>query len=248
MIFRKKGYKFRGESYIIRDVPRRYCFKEETMMKLLKRIAVLSLCVLAVSGCTKSSITTEAPVVQEPAAEEVVMPDSIDPEKFAVLETQVEVVEKVELVEEEEYEETMFDWEQVDAEAEDLFGDKSFYPATVKMEYAADEEALTVDLTWVLANGTTEDVAMKYATELVQKFNDILAVQVADMEFATATSFGSVWETFALTVKVGTEDGNWMIDKSYAAGEEIDLELPEYSGEGPAVNGPAEKVSPSAKN
>ena len=28
------------------------------MMKLFKRIALLSLCVLAVSGCTKSSITT----------------------------------------------------------------------------------------------------------------------------------------------------------------------------------------------
>ena len=217
-------------------------------MKLFKRIALLSLCVLAVSGCTKSSITTEAPVVQESAAE-TELPDSIDPEKFAVLETQAEeVVEKVELIEEEEYEETMFDWEQVDSETADLFGDKGFYPATVKMEYAADEEALTVDLTWILANGTTEDVAMKYATELVQKFNDILAVQVTDMEFATATSFGSAWETFALTVKVGTEDGNWLIDKSYAAGAEIDLELPEYSGEGPAVNGPAEKVSPSAKN
>ena len=91
------------------------------MMKLLKRIAVLSLCVLAVSGCTKSSITTEAPVVQEPAAEEVVMPDSGDPGKLAALES-VEAVEKVELVEEEEYEETMFDWEQVADETADLFG------------------------------------------------------------------------------------------------------------------------------
>lgn len=215
-------------------------------MKLFKRIAVLSLCVLAVSGCTKSSITTEAPVVQE-SAEEVAMPDSVDPGKLAALES-VEAVEKVELIEDEEYEETMFDWEQVADEAADLFGDKDFYPASVEMEYAANEEALTVDLTWILANGTTEDVAMKYATELVQKFNDILAVQVTDMEFATATSFGSAWETFALTVKVGTEDGNWLIDKSYSAGAEIDLELPEYSGEGPAANGPAEKVSPSAKN
>ena len=246
MIFRKKGYKFRGESYIIRDVPRRYCFKEETMMKLLKRIAVLSLCVLAVSGCTKSSITTQAPIAQESVSGMEV--DSVDPEKLAALESEAETVPKLALIEDEEYEETMFDWEQVADETADLFGDTDFFPASVEMKYEADEEALTIDLTWVLANGTTEDVAMKYATELVQKFNDILAVQVADMEFATATSFGSVWETFALTVKVGTEDGNWMIDKSYAAGEEIDLELPEYSGEGPAVNGPAEKVSPSAKN
>ena len=246
MIFRKKGYKFRRESYIIRDVPRIYRLEEETMKKLFKTMAVLSLCVLAVSGCTKSSITTQAPVAQESVSGVEV--DSVDPEKLAALESEAETVPKLALIEDEEYEETMFDWEQVADEAEDLFGDKDFYPASVKMDYVADEEALTVELTWILSNGTTEDVAMKYATDMVQKFNDILAVQVTDMEFATATTFGTAWEKFALTVKVGTEDGNWLIDKSYAAGAEIDLKLPEYSGEGPVAMGPAEKVSPSAKN
>ena len=33
-------------------------------MKLLKRMALLSLCVLALSGCTQSSLTTGAPIQQ----------------------------------------------------------------------------------------------------------------------------------------------------------------------------------------
>ena len=216
-------------------------------MKLLKRMAVLTLCVLAVSGCTQSSITAQAPVPQQ-SGNETIMGEEVDPEKLAALQEE-EVVEKLALIEEEPYEETMFDMEQVDEEAADLFGDTDFYPEAVKLEYAVDEDAHTVDLKWILKNGATEEIAMEYATELVQKFNDILAVQVADVEFSTRTSFGGIWEQFALTVKVGTEDGTWMIEKNYAAGAEIDLELPQYSGEGPSANGPApaDKVGPGSK-
>lgn len=226
-------------------------------MKLLKRVAVLSLCVLAVCGCTKSSISTQAPVPQVPQEalealeniEGAVVDGQIDPEKLAALEGEEETVPKLELVEDETYEVTMFDWEQVSDECADLFDDTGFYPESVKMDYTADEAALTVDLTWVLKNGTPEDVAMTYATTMVQKFNDILAVQVMDVEFSTAESFGGIWEQFALNVKVGTEDGTWLIDKSYAPGAEIDLTLPEITGNGPMIDvkETEERVSPSAR-
>ncbi len=226
-------------------------------MKLLKRVALLSLCVLAVSGCTKSSISAQAPVPQVPQEaldaleniEGAVVDGQIDPEKMAVLEEEEETVPKLQLVEDETYEVTMFDWEQVADECADLFGDDGFYPESVKMDYAADEAALTIDLSWVLKNGTPEDVAMTYATTMVQKFNDILAVQVMDVELSSAQSFGGIWEQFALTVKVGTEDGTWLIDKSYAPGEAIDLKLPEVTGDGPMVNveETQERLTPSAK-
>ena len=213
-------------------------------MKLLKRMAVLSLCVLALSACTKSSISTDAPVAATQAADvddgEGVPADYIDPAK---MEEEEEIVEKVELVEDETYEITLFDWEQVDDETADLFGDTGFYQEGVEMTYAADEDARTIELNWVLKNGTTEDVAMEYATDMVQKFNNILAVQTGDIEEATMESFGGVWEQFALSVNISTEDGTVLIEKSYNAGDAIDLKLPEYSGEGPTV-GETEKTSP----
>lgn len=212
-------------------------------MKLLKRMAILSLCVFAVSGCTKSSISTQGPVAQQPAAGV----EEMDPDKLAALEE--EEIEKIQLIEEETEEATLFDAEQVADECEELFGDSSFYPESVKMDYVLDEAAQTVDLTWVLKNGTTEDVAMEYAAAMVQQFNDILAVQVVDVDFSSIESFGGVWEQFALNVKVGTEDGTWLIDKSYEAGAEIDLELPEITGEGPmsSAKETEERISPSAK-
>lgn len=199
-------------------------------MKLLKRIALLSLCVVALSGCTKSSISTSAPVA---ASQDVEGNKEVDDR----------TVEKVQLVEEDAEPEAMFDWEQVDDEAEDIFTDAELYPQGVEMSYECDEEANAIKLMWVLKNGTSEEDAMSYATEMVQMFNDILAVQTPDFEFSGADSFGTVWDQFALTVQVSTEDGTMMIDKAYAAGDAIDLELPEWSGNGPQASA-EETVSP----
>lgn len=204
-------------------------------MKLVKKIAFVTIAVMALSGCTKSSVTTEAPVAAVPAGEQV------DPNK---METEEEYVEKVALVEEDEEEVSMFDWEQVEEEAADLFGDTDYYPASVSMDYVGDEDAKTIELTWILKDGTSEEEAMEYAAELVQKFNDILAVQTADIERASVDSFGGVWDQFALTVQVSTEDGTVLIDKNYSAGDAIDLELPEYTGDGPTADETEERVSP----
>lgn len=193
-------------------------------MRNLKRMAVLSLIVLALGGCTKSSISTEAPVA---AGEE------FDPAKMNQEEEETLPREQNFLIEEETEPGPMYEWEQVQDEIDGLFTDTDSYPQTVKMEFSADEDAMSINLTWILKNGTDEDTAMEYAADMVQKFNDIVAVQDTTIEASSEESFGSLWDTFALTVQVGTEDGQWLIDKNYEAGEAIDLKLPEYNDDGP---------------
>lgn len=193
-------------------------------MRNLKRMAVLSLIVLALGGCTKSSISTEAPVA---AGEE------FDPAKMNQEEEETLPREQNFLIEEETEPGPMYEWEQVQDELDGLFTDTDSYPQTVKMEFSADEDAMSINLTWILKNGTDEDTAMEYAADMVQKFNDIVAVQDTTIEASSEESFGSLWDTFALTVQVGTEDGQWLIDKNYEAGEAIDLKLPEYNDDGP---------------
>ena len=193
-------------------------------MRNLKRMAVLSLIVLALGGCTKSSISTEAPVA---AGEE------FDPAKMNQEEEETLPREQNFLIEEETEPGPMYEWEQVQDEIDGLFTDTDSYPQTVKMEFSADEDAMSINLTWILKNGTDEDTAMEYAADMVQKFNDIVAVQDTSIEASSEESFGSLWDTCALTVQVGTEDGQWLIDKNYEAGEAIDLKLPEYNDDGP---------------
>ena len=161
-------------------------------MKLLKRMAVLSLVVLALGGCTKSSISTDAPVSGS---------EEVDPAKLES-DDDDETLPRDQnfLVEDETVETTMYDWEQAQSECDGLFNDTSAFPQSVKM---------------------------------VKQFNDIIAAQSMDLEISSEDSFGTLWNQFSLDVKVVTEGGKALVDKSYKAGEKIDLKSNETAAEGP---------------
>lgn len=197
-------------------------------MKLLKRMAVLALVVLVLGGCTKSSIDEDPN--GEPVGEE-----EVDPDKINLDDDDDETLPRSEnkLVEEDVEPQPMYDWDQVKDESDGLFMDNDAYPQSVNMQFAADEDKLTIDLTWILKNGTSEEEAKEYAALLVKNFNDIVAVQSLELEESTDTSFGTLWDQFALNLKVGTEDGKWIVEKSYKAGDKIDLEIPQSNDQGP---------------
>ena len=186
-------------------------------MKLLKRMAVLGLAVLALSGCTKSSEESET-----------VTGNEVDPAKQSAMDEIDETLAREDniLVEDETEPQSLYEWDQVKDETDTLFADADLYPQTVKMEFAADEASMTIDLSWVLKNGTSEEEAEEYAAMMVKQFNDIVAVQSTELENSSDSSFGTLWNQFALNVKVGTEDGKWLVDKSYKAGGKIDLAMP----------------------
>ena len=205
------------------------------MMKLLKRIALVSLFVLALSGCTKSSVSvnvTETSAVVEAAGTE-----------------NVEVVVDKTMFLTKETDPYAFDWEQIKDDAEDMFMDDDFYPLGSEMSYEGNIDKKSIKLMWKLKNEATEEDAMEYAVELVQQFNNIMAVQKEEYAFASSESFGGIWDVFELSVQILKEDGTVMIEKTYAAGEAIDLQLPTIGENGP--KGPQsvaeEAVRPSAK-
>lgn len=194
-------------------------------MKLLRRIAILSLCVLALSGCTKSSISNEAPV----AGTDNVAPDKMgsdDDDETLAREDNI-------LIEDETEEQSMYDWEQVKDETDDLFMGNPQFPQSETMTFEADEDAMTIKLTWIVKDGTSAEEAMEYAANMVKSFNDIVAVQSEDLNSSSDTSFGDLWNSFGLTVQVGTKDGSWLVDKTYKAGEKIDLVSAANDSEGP---------------
>lgn len=194
-------------------------------MKLLKRMALLSLCVLALSGCTQSSVTADSIVMKD----EMIAPDgSVLVEEDIVVDRTMKVTKETDPY--------VFDWEQIAEDSVDMFVDEDYYPLGAEMSYVEDLEAKTIKLMWVLKNEATEEDAMEYAVELVQQFNNIMAIQKDGYALSTYDTFGGIWDAFALTVQISKEDGTMMIDKTYAAGAEIDLELPQYEENG--SNGP----------
>lgn len=183
-------------------------------MKVLKRMAVLALFVLALSGCTQSSISNEAPAGDE----------EVDPGKFETSEDDVVIPREQNLLIEEDVEEQpMYDWDQVRNDFVDLLTDTDSYPETKSVDFTVDEPNLTISMVWTVGNDISDDDAMAYAADMVKLFNDLVAVQTTDVEESSADSFGGLWDTFALNVQVVKENGSAVIDKSYAAGEKIDL-------------------------
>lgn len=195
-------------------------------MKLLKRMAVVGLVVLALAGCTKSSLDDSA----DPMGQE-----EVDPEKLADLEDDEETLPREEnfLVfdDEELGEQSLYEWDQARDDATSLFSDSERFPQGVKMDFTANEDNMAITLSWVLKNDTTEQQAMDYAATLVQKFNDIVAVQSVDMLNSNDTSFGGLWNEFSLDLTISKEDGTVMLKKSYKAGDKIDLEISKSSEE-----------------
>ena len=144
-------------------------------MKLLKRMAVLGLAVLALSACTKSSEESET-----------VTGNEVDPAKQSAMDEVDETLAREDniLVEDETEPKSLYEWDQVKDETDTLFADADLYPQTVKMEFAADEASMTIDLSWVLKNGTSEEEAEEYAAMMVKQFNDIVAVQSTELELS----------------------------------------------------------------
>lgn len=194
-------------------------------MKLLKRMALLSMMVLALGGCTKSSLSTDAPI----SADGEMDPAKMDQEEDETLARKDNIL----IEEDETVPATMYDWDQVKDETDGLFSDTASYPQSMGMTFVADEDAKTIDLVWTVKNDTTAEDAMDYAASMVKQFNDIVAVQSTELENSSADSFGTLWKDFALTVKVVKEDGTALVDKSYKAGGKIDLVAETYSDEGP---------------
>lgn len=193
-------------------------------MKLLKKLALLGLMVMVLGGCTKSSVSTA--------------PEDMDPAKMNTEEDETLPRDQNFLVEDDTEEASLYDWDQVRDETNEFFMDANTYPLTSSMTFTADESAKSVELDWVLKNEATEDDAMTYAVEMVKNFNDIVAIQTTDVANSSEDSFGGLWDSFALTVKVTKEDGTTLLDKSYAAGEKIDLVQEEVSVEdGPTDSG-----------
>lgn len=186
---------------------------------MLKKLVILLTVVLALSGCTQSKLESDN-----------VLKNNID---MGQVNTSGENFTRAPLIEEGTGPKTLFNWEQVDTKITDLFEDEIDYPLGVKMTYTADEDKKEIKLTWMQKDKATDTEAMEYAVEMVKLFNDIIASQSSEVEFASTTDSGTLWEGFDLIVQIITENGTKMMEKIYKAGENIDLELSFESSHGP---------------
>ena len=79
-------------------------------MKLLKKMALLSLCVFALSGCTQSSVTADSIMIKE---------DMVAPDGSQMVEEDIVVDRTMKVTK--ETDPYVFDWDQISEDAVEMF-------------------------------------------------------------------------------------------------------------------------------
>ncbi len=196
-------------------------------MKWLTRAAVLAAAVMILGGCTQSSIAEDMPLT---LSDEQMQARGMDDDDDEIIPREQNILIDA------EPEGSMYDWDQVKDNLNDLITDTDRYTDSVRFEFSADEDDQSVVINWALNNVADDSEAYEYASYMVRDFNDAVAIQVAGIEMSSGDYFGGLWDTFSLDVNIAKEDGTVLLQKSYSAGDVIDLgNIEEETEAGPEI-------------
>lgn len=164
----------------------------------MKRILVLLVCAVLLSGCTKSNI------VQLDSETQIADPD-------------FEVKEGITI-----------DWQQVSEEAGVYFKDKNEFPYSEDFYFNLQPDNKQIMLVWVVADDLPAKELDLYSEKLLKGFNDIVAVQDFSIEMSNDDSYGGLWKDYAFSygiAPVTTQDDEetWYASGAYGAGVEFVL-------------------------
>lgn len=170
----------------------------------MRRFLGLLVCVLLLSGCTKSNIVNAVEETRAVSAPEFELQDDIE-----------------------------IDWRQVSDDTEDLFNDESRYPYSRDYHFYLEPNKKEIMLMWVVADDFPDNQIHKYAEDLIKYFNDAVAVQDFSIGMSDKESYGGLWKEYALSFSIvpeSTQDDadTWFISGTYGAG--VDFVLPNIDG------------------
>lgn len=201
----------------------------------MRKVLGLLVCMLLLSGCTKSNIVN--------ATEQTV----------AVSAPDFELRDDIEI-----------EWGQVSEDTEALFNDESRYPYTRDYHFYLEPKKKEIMLMWVVADDFPENQIHRYAEDLIKYFNDAVAVQDFSIAASGEDSYGGLWDEYALSFSIvpeSTQDDadTWFISGNYGAGvkftlpdpanlsdsdeEEQEMEAELKKDEMPAAKGPGLEVT-----
>lgn len=170
----------------------------------MKRFLGLLVCMLLLSGCTKSNIVNATEETRAVSAPDFEIQDDIE-----------------------------IDWGQVSDDTEELFNDESRYPYSRDYHFYLEPNKKEIMLMWVVADEFPDNQIHKYAEDLIKYFNDAVAVQDFSIGMSDKESYGGLWKDYALSFSIvpeSTQDDadTWFISGTYGAG--VDFVLPNIEG------------------
>ena len=119
----------------------------------------------------------------------------------------------------------VLDWTQIGNDMDDEFVDNEEYPMALSVNYSADNENKSIDLTLIVKEGTTPQEAVTFADAAVRFLNDEASMQDFSYEKSSNTSYGGFFKNYDLHLIVMPdytmkEEEYWLVDMDIPKGSD----------------------------
>lgn len=119
-----------------------------------------------------------------------------------------------------------------DSNIDDVYAmslDKDVYPYSDQIYITVDETNKLVDYTIIVADETTPEQAVQYATDLIKAFNDSVSADDSSIAKSSDGYYGGMFDNYAVCMTIATEksvlnEEDWLVCQTVKAGEHTPIE------------------------
>ncbi|MCD7800004.1 MAG: hypothetical protein LUG94_02195 [Ruminococcus sp.] len=125
-------------------------------------------------------------------------------------------------------------WDKTINEVYDLALDEDTYPFADEIYINVSDEKKLVDYTVIVANDTTSEEAVQYASDLITMFNDVASNSDDSITKSSDGNYGSLFDEYDVLMTIATEESvlnekDWLVCQTIKAGEHTPIEAGGFS-------------------
>lgn len=114
--------------------------------------------------------------------------------------------------------------------------DTDVYPYADDVYISVNEDKKLIDYTVIVADDTTSEQAVQYATDLIKIFNDTASESDNTITKSSDNNYGSVFDEYDILMTIATEESvlnekDWLVCQTIKAGEHTAIQAGGFSQE-----------------
>jgi hypothetical protein len=127
-------------------------------------------------------------------------------------------------------------WDTNIDEVYELSLDKDVYPFSDQIYINVDENSKLIDYTIIVADETTPEQAVQYATDLIKALNDSASADDDSIAKSSDGYYGGMFDKYDVCMTIATEESvlnekDWLVCQTVKAGEHTPMEAGGFTNE-----------------
>lgn len=127
-------------------------------------------------------------------------------------------------------------WQKTIDEVYDIALDTDTYPYASDIYISVSDDKKLVDYTVIVADDTTSEQAVEYATDLIKMFNDTASEKDSSITKSSDNNYGSFFDEYDVLMTIATEESvlnekDWLVCQTINAGEHTPVQAGGFSNQ-----------------